>query len=211
MLAPGAVVLGRLLHPEREADGMVVQADHDAVGQQPPRSLLLLPGQAGGVGWHPPELGCQLEAAEVLSRGEIGVGGVAARSAGAGRCSRRVSHQRSPAPRGPVIGSVHPPHRVAERRQHAVRRSAIPGCHTRNRRQGHPITGPPGLAALSQRTSGPPDGARFKRCAPRDATALSGGSDRAEAAESRAAYVEAWTIACWVPAAARCRLFAWER
>ena len=37
---------------------------------------------------------------------------------GSGRCSRRVSHQRSPAPRGPVIGSVHPPHRVAERHPH---------------------------------------------------------------------------------------------
>ncbi len=57
---------------------MVVQADHQAVPQQPLRSLPLPRGQAGGVRGHPAELGRQLEAAEVLARGEVGVRGVAA-------------------------------------------------------------------------------------------------------------------------------------
>jgi hypothetical protein len=35
VLTAGAVVRGGFLHPERVADRVVVQADHDAVGQQP--------------------------------------------------------------------------------------------------------------------------------------------------------------------------------
>jgi hypothetical protein len=79
VLAPGAVVLGGLLHPQREPDRMVVQADHQAVAQQPPGPLPLPAGQArqAGPGWHPAELRGQLEAAEVLAGGQVGVRRVA--------------------------------------------------------------------------------------------------------------------------------------
>ena len=82
VLAPGAVVLGGLLHPQREPDRVVVQADHQAVTQQPLRSLLLSGGQAGRVRGHPAGLRRQLEAAEVLARDQVGVRGVGVRHAG---------------------------------------------------------------------------------------------------------------------------------
>jgi len=67
---------------------MIVQADHEAVAQQALRPLPLPGGQArqAGPGGHPAELGGQLEAAEVLAGGQVGVRRVAA----AGR--RDVSH-----------------------------------------------------------------------------------------------------------------------
>src|SRR6202034_2993042 len=67
------------------------QADHQALVQQPLRSLLLLGGQARQAGprRHPAELGSQLEAAEVLSGRQVGVSRVASRR-------HRYSHARIP-------------------------------------------------------------------------------------------------------------------
>jgi hypothetical protein len=76
VLAAGAVVVRRLLHPQREPDRVVVQADHDAVVQQAPGPVLFLGGEAGAVGRHPAELWRQLDPGEVHARGEIGVGAV---------------------------------------------------------------------------------------------------------------------------------------
>src|SRR5271166_4619280 len=77
VLAARSVVFGGLLHLEREPDRMVVQADHDAVGQQLARALLLLRGQAVSIRRHTAELRCQLETEEVLALTQIGVRGVA--------------------------------------------------------------------------------------------------------------------------------------
>ena len=80
VLAPGAVVLGGLLHPQREPDRVIVQADDEAVAQQALRPLPLPGGQARQAGprGHPAELGGQLEAAEVLAGGQVGIRRVAA-------------------------------------------------------------------------------------------------------------------------------------
>jgi hypothetical protein len=49
--------VGCLLHPERAADGMIMQADHNAAGQQPARSFLLPRGEATGAGATRPNSG----------------------------------------------------------------------------------------------------------------------------------------------------------